>query len=132
MYTPRPAQRPALRPDTAPTPGAPQVSAPGPAECLARFLLRQADGVAGMEALAAMIVNAGEAGRLPLSEAEGAAGLEGDPRLAAARRIARRALAGQIADPTGGAVRFHRVDAAPAWSLDQAPTFMVGRLLFYR
>jgi len=54
-----------------------------------------------------------------------------DPLWAVCRRIARRALAGNLADPTGGAVRWHRRDRHPPWAAGRAPALALGELLFY-
>ncbi|MBT5109403.1 MAG: cell wall hydrolase [Rhodospirillaceae bacterium] len=47
-------------------------------------------------------------------------------------RIARRAIAGGLGDPTKGATRYHFVDACPSWSHGHAPSAWVGSRLFYR
>ena len=57
---------------------------------------------------------------------------EGDPALAACRRIARRAAAGGLPDPTGGATRWHDVGALPGWALGRVPAAEIGGLVFYR
>ncbi len=57
---------------------------------------------------------------------------EGDPALAVCRRIARRAAAGLLPDPTGGATRWHDADALPGWALGRVPAAEVGGLVFYR
>lgn len=41
------------------------------------------------------------------------------------------AVAGQGADPTGGAARFHRHTEHPAWARTRRPTALIGRFLFY-
>ena len=50
----------------------------------------------------------------------------------AARRIAGEILAGRSDDPTGGALFYHRVDVAPAWSRGVAPVRHIGDHLFFR
>jgi spore germination cell wall hydrolase CwlJ-like protein len=51
---------------------------------------------------------------------------------AAALRIARRALAGTLPDPTQGATHYHPGDTLPRWALGQVPGAVVGGLVFYR
>ncbi|WP_372616871.1 cell wall hydrolase [Falsiroseomonas sp.] len=55
-----------------------------------------------------------------------------DADLGACRRIAARALAGALPDPTGGATHFHAADALPRWALGLTPTAELGGLVFYR
>jgi spore germination cell wall hydrolase CwlJ-like protein len=57
---------------------------------------------------------------------------EGDPALAVCRRIARRAAAGLLPDPTGGATHWHDARALPGWALGRVPAAEVGGLVFYR
>jgi spore germination cell wall hydrolase CwlJ-like protein len=57
---------------------------------------------------------------------------EGDPALAVCRRIARRAAAGALPDPTGGATHWHDAGALPGWALGRVPTAEIGGLVFYR
>jgi hypothetical protein len=59
-------------------------------------------------------------------------GPAGDPALAACRRIARRAPAGLLPDPTGGATRWHDAGALPGWALGRVPAAEIGGLVFYR
>lgn len=47
------------------------------------------------------------------------------------RRIARRAVAGTLKDPTGGATHYHHIAAAPAWARGRAPSAEIGNHLFY-
>jgi spore germination cell wall hydrolase CwlJ-like protein len=55
-----------------------------------------------------------------------------DPaRLAVCRRIAARAAAGTLPDPTGGATHWHDAAALPAWALGQVPLAEIGGLVFY-
>jgi spore germination cell wall hydrolase CwlJ-like protein len=56
----------------------------------------------------------------------------GDAALAVCRRIAARAAAGTLADPTGGATHLHAVEELPAWAVGQEALFEVGGLVFYR
>lgn len=56
----------------------------------------------------------------------------GDPALAVCRRVARRAAAGSLPDPTGGATHWHDADSLPGWALGRVPTAEVGGLVFYR
>lgn len=54
-----------------------------------------------------------------------------DPVFASCQRIARRAVNGALADPTGGAVRFHRLGVRPSWAAAREPGPLVGCFLFY-
>lgn len=47
-------------------------------------------------------------------------------------RIARRALAGVLADPTRGATHYHTRAVEPSWAKGRAPTVEIGNHLFYR
>lgn len=69
--------------------------------------------------------------RHPRHAAQGEAP-EGDPALAACRRIARRAAAGSLPDPTGGAIHWHDAGALPGWALGRVPAAEIGGLVFYR
>lgn len=55
-----------------------------------------------------------------------------DGAYACCLRIARRALATALADPTGGATRFHPVDQTPTWSRGRLPCATIGGFVFYR
>lgn len=46
-------------------------------------------------------------------------------------RIARRALAGSIDDPTKGATHYHTRAVAPAWARGREPSAEIGSHLFY-
>ncbi len=46
-------------------------------------------------------------------------------------RIARRAAAGAIDDPTGGATHYHARGVHPPWARDKAPSAEIGQHLFY-
>ncbi len=46
-------------------------------------------------------------------------------------RIARRAAAGALADPTGGATHYHAASANPPWARGKAPSAEIGGHLFY-
>lgn len=46
-------------------------------------------------------------------------------------RIARRAVAGVIADPTGGATHYHVRDLAPPWSRGRVPAAEIGGHVFF-
>ncbi|WP_270936690.1 cell wall hydrolase, partial [Falsiroseomonas oryzae] len=48
------------------------------------------------------------------------------------RRIAARALAGALPDPTEGATHYHTDDQLPRWALGLVPTTELGGLVFYR
>ncbi len=56
----------------------------------------------------------------------------GDAALAACRRIAARAAAGTLVDPTGGATHLHPAEELPAWALGQEAAAEIGGLVFYR
>ena len=58
--------------------------------------------------------------------------LREDADLGACRRVAARALAGVLRDPTGGATHYHASEALPRWALGQVPTAELGGLVFYR
>ena len=47
------------------------------------------------------------------------------------QRIARRALAGTLADPTDGATHYHAKAANPPWARGKAPSAEIGGHLFY-
>lgn len=55
-----------------------------------------------------------------------------DRLVAAGERIARRALAGTLADPSRDASRFHRVGDFPDWARESRPVAQIGDFLFYR
>ena len=46
-------------------------------------------------------------------------------------RIARRAVAGLLEDPTGGATRYHDRSTLPDWTSGREPTAEIGNRLFY-
>jgi len=48
------------------------------------------------------------------------------------RRIAARALAGALPDPTEGATHYHDAAQLPRWALGRVPTAELGGLVFYR
>lgn len=56
----------------------------------------------------------------------------GDPVFAGCLRIARRAVAGVLRDPTGGATHYHHRAVLPAWAVAKAPCAEIGAHLFYR
>lgn len=56
----------------------------------------------------------------------------GDGALAICRRIAARAVAGVLPDPTGGATHAHDGSVLPGWALRSAPLCDIGGLVFYR
>ncbi len=58
--------------------------------------------------------------------------LHGTASLGPCRRIAARALAGALPDPTGGATHYHDGAVLPRWALGQVPTAELGGLVFYR
>ena len=52
--------------------------------------------------------------------------------LAICRRIAARAVAGTLPDPTGGATHFHDAAALPGWALGRPAATEIGGFCFYR
>jgi N-acetylmuramoyl-L-alanine amidase len=52
--------------------------------------------------------------------------------LGACARIAARALAGALPDPTGKATHYHPDEVLPRWALGRTPTTELGGLVFYR
>ena len=65
----------------------------------------------------------------------GAAGGDRGPRtapLAICRRVAARAAAGALPDPTAGATHWHAAEVLPGWALGQVPSAEIGGLVFYR
>lgn len=54
-----------------------------------------------------------------------------DPVFATCLRIARRAVNGALADPTGGATRYHARSVFPRWASGWSPCAEIGNLLFY-
>jgi N-acetylmuramoyl-L-alanine amidase len=55
-----------------------------------------------------------------------------DIHFATALRIARRALAGVLGDPTGGATHYHARSIAPYWTKGEKPSATIGNHIFYR
>jgi spore germination cell wall hydrolase CwlJ-like protein len=51
---------------------------------------------------------------------------------ATALRIARRAMAGVLADPTHGATHYHAAGMTPYWVGRHRPVAVIGRQIFYR
>ena len=49
-----------------------------------------------------------------------------------ARRVAERALAGDVYTPAGSSTYYHTMAVAPAWRLRLTPTAIVGAHIFYR
>lgn len=54
-----------------------------------------------------------------------------DPNFQTCLRIARRAVAGALADPTGGATHYHAKRARPLWSVGRIPSAVIGNHKFY-
>lgn len=123
-------------------------------DILARTLWGEARGIGvrGMEAVGAVIVNRAacparfgrtmaqvclapaqfrcwDASYGTLAKLRAAA--DGDPALLAARRVARRALGGALADPTGGATRYHAKGEFPRWARDRRVSAFIRRRHFY-
>ncbi|MGG5812460.1 cell wall hydrolase [Falsiroseomonas sp. CW058] len=57
---------------------------------------------------------------------------QADAAFPACRRIAARAMAGLLPDPTEGATHYHAADELPRWAVGQVPTAELGGLVFYR
>lgn len=55
----------------------------------------------------------------------------GEPAFDVCLRVARRAVAGVLDDPTGGATHYHAVGVQPAWAKGCLPCARIGRHLFY-
>lgn len=136
-------------------------AAPGtPADILARTLWGEARGepVRGKEAMAAVVVNrvrraqarggywwggsivevCRRPGQFPCWDAPNphAAGCAAvtvqDRNFRACLRIARRAIAGVIDDPTAGATHYHARGVVPPWTRGRVPSAEIGNHLFYR
>ncbi|MBO1075760.1 cell wall hydrolase [Roseomonas marmotae] len=56
----------------------------------------------------------------------------GAPALAMCRRIAVRAMAGLLSDPTSGATHHHGEEELPAWAVARTPCAELGGFLFYK
>ncbi len=54
-----------------------------------------------------------------------------DPVFAICLRVARRAVAGALDDPTRGATHYHARSAWPYWARGRAPSAEIGNHLFY-
>lgn len=129
-------------------------------DILARTLWGEArgEGVAGMEAVASVILN-----RVRIARERGGfwwggnviqvcqkpyqfscwnrsdpnfqklQGVDGrDLYFATALRVARRALAGTLEDATDGATHYHAANIQPYWARGEAPVAVIGRHVFYR
>ena len=127
-------------------------------DTLARTIYGEArsEGIAGMTAVAAVIVNRANHPRwwghdisnvcttpwqfscwnandpnLPKLEAV----TDADPAFAPALDIAARAVGGLLPDPTNGATSYYDVSMlqhSPYWSQGREPCAKIGRLIFYR
>lgn len=56
----------------------------------------------------------------------------GDAGLAICSRIAARAIAGSLPDPTGGATHYHAAETLPAWAVGRCADAEIGGMVFYR
>ena len=56
---------------------------------------------------------------------------EKDREFASCLRIARRAVAGALDDPTRGATHYHAGSATPPWAAGRTPSAVIGRHRFY-
>lgn len=131
-----------------------------PVDVLARTLYGEARGesVRGKEAVAAVVVNrvaraeahggrwwwGGDVVSVCLKPWQFSAWNPGDPNratilavtaenktFASCLRIARRAVAGTLADPTGGATHYHALTVHPPWAWRHTPCAQIGNHLFY-
>ncbi len=57
---------------------------------------------------------------------------EGDAPFAKALKIAKRAVAGKLDDPTRDATHYHTKSISPYWSKQEKPTTIIGNHIFYR
>lgn len=55
-----------------------------------------------------------------------------EPAFALCLDIAAAALAGRLADPTGGATHYHAAGVSPWWARGHSPCARIGRHVFYR
>lgn len=55
-----------------------------------------------------------------------------DVHYATAVRIARRAVAGVLDDPTNNATHYHALGITPEWTYGQSPSAIIGHHIFYR
>ncbi|WP_448192704.1 cell wall hydrolase [Azospirillum sp. sgz301742] len=140
----------------APSPGGPVETA---VDTLARTLWGEARGepVRGIEAVAAVVVNRVRAAERrggfwwgdsvvavcckPFqfscwnaqdpSRAKLLAVTAADPVFATCLRVARRAVAGLLDDPTGGATHYHVLGQHPDWAAGRCPSAEIGLHVFY-
>ncbi len=70
--------------------------------------------------------NAGDPNREPVLSVD-----PQDPVFQVCLRIARRAVAGVLKDPTGGATHYHAENVEPVWSVGREPSAIIGRHRFY-
>ncbi|MEF7613183.1 cell wall hydrolase, partial [Aquincola sp. MAHUQ-54] len=152
---PRPAGPAPAAPPTA-APAAPGADADHHVEVLARTIWGEARGGSrlGMEAVAACVLNRlrrKQPGRFGASVAEVclkplqfSCWNEGDPNLPKLKavderderfrlclEIARRAVAGTLADPVSGSDHYHTVSVSPAWSAGRRPVRRIDDHLFF-
>ena len=57
---------------------------------------------------------------------------DSDLYFASALRIARRAVAGVLDDPTDGATHYHAAGITPYWAKGEKPAAVIGNHIFYR
>ena len=70
--------------------------------------------------------NAGDPNRVKIEAVD-----DGNRVFQTCRRIARRALAGTLGDPTEGATHYHAKSVNPPWARGRAPSAEIGHHLFY-
>jgi N-acetylmuramoyl-L-alanine amidase len=123
-------------------------------ELFARTLWGEAAGesVRGIEALAAVVMNRAalppgrsvddacrgfpcwshdNPDRQRMLGLKAGAGSAGELLFTTCLRIARRAVAGLLEDPTGGATLYHDRSTLPDWTSGRGPTAEIGNRLFY-
>jgi spore germination cell wall hydrolase CwlJ-like protein len=124
-----------------------------PITCLSRAIYWEArgDGVAGMEAIANVVMNRlGHEGFpdtvckiVKENDKKGdcqftwwchqrAEKAKNEDAYAIAKEISRRALNRQLPDRTGGALYFHQKKVNPSWSKEYIKTVEIGQLIFYK
>lgn len=57
---------------------------------------------------------------------------ESDLYFSTARRIAQRAIAGTLTDPTEGATHYHAAGITPPWARSERPCAVIGAHVFYQ
>ena len=55
-----------------------------------------------------------------------------DPVFVTIQKLARKVMAGDVPDPTGGATSYHTLDCHPGWAKDDHVTARIGNHVFYK